>query len=114
MTTHAENDEREQRDAAIDRDDAERSVDLREQLARPTVVNMNMDVIETRIADNVVYLRIPRELQRAAGVCECAYCKAHPNDPPMWDTLAVPTDGKHERAFTVHMPEGRGRVTVRS
>lgn len=35
--------------------------------------------------------------------CSCPFCKAHPDKPPMWDTLAVSAD--EPRAWTVHYPD---------
>jgi hypothetical protein len=48
------------------------------------------------------FVSLPVPLQRPiTGGCQCAFCKAHPNRPPMWDTLA--TDGVD--SWTVHYPE---------
>ncbi len=58
-----------------------------------------------------VYLRIPPELQQPTGGCSCQYCCAHPDEVPMWDTLAVPlqpTSHPHALTWTVHAPEWGG------
>lgn len=57
--------------------------------------------------DNTVWLRIPRP-QPIPGGCQCPYCKAHPEDVPLWDTLSIPTnyDNRTEaNAHTIHAPE---------
>jgi len=52
----------------------------------------------------VLFLRIPRELQRPmVGACACDYCAAHPLEAPTWDTLAVPTTAG-EYTYAVHLP----------
>jgi hypothetical protein len=48
------------------------------------------------------YVRLPHQLQRTLGRCDCPFCKAHPQLTPTWDTLAIPTSGT---AWTVHMPD---------
>jgi len=72
-----------------------------------TKVSFNMEVIA--IAGDAVYLRLPKELQRDAGGCTCDYCTRHPEEPPKWDTLAVPTNAElgSRRAYswTVHLPD---------
>jgi hypothetical protein len=56
-----------------------------------------------------IYLRLPQDLQRDCGGCSCDYCKAHPDERPMWDTLAVSIERttRHERdwSWTIHMPD---------
>jgi hypothetical protein len=57
---------------------------------------------------DAVYVRLPKELQRPTGGCSCAYCKAHPKEVPMWDTLAIPLGPVRNRTtWTVHAPEWR-------
>lgn len=55
---------------------------------------------------NTLFIRLPTELQTPIDLCRCPYCAAHPNEPPMWDTLAV-AQGEVDRDFTwtVHMPD---------
>lgn len=51
-----------------------------------------------------IYLRIPPALATPiVGGCHCPYCKAHPEQVPTWDTLAVSED--HDHSWTVHMPD---------
>jgi hypothetical protein len=55
-----------------------------------------------------VYVRLPRALQQPTNGCSCPYCREHPDDPPMWDTLAIPLYPKQHPdayAFTVHAPD---------
>lgn len=58
---------------------------------------------------NVVYVRLPPELQENAGVCHCKVCKGN---QAFMDTLAVPimsldADGKVTPAtYTLHCPDG--------
>lgn len=54
-----------------------------------------------------MFVALPRSLRRDIdGGCVCNFCKAHPNEKPQWDTLAVdstaPDIGK---AWPVHYPE---------
>lgn len=39
------------------------------------------------------------------GGCQCDWCKSHPNETPMWDTLAIDATSEHSNAWTVHYPE---------
>jgi hypothetical protein len=65
-------------------------------------------IARTKLA---VYVRIPRELQQQAldGKCDCLYCKSHPGETAMWDTLVVSTEAPPSRgrdyAWTVHLPD---------
>jgi hypothetical protein len=54
-----------------------------------------------------VFVRLPKELQRPipGGLCACKYCTSHPDEPPTWDTLGIPTDGDSRGTWTVHAPE---------
>lgn len=54
-----------------------------------------------------LFVALPVELQRTIeGGCSCPYCKSHPNQTPMWDTLAI--DAKAQRhTWIVHYPEMR-------
>lgn len=54
---------------------------------------------------DAVYLRLPRELQRPTGGCECEHCRKNP-ELAMWDTLVVPTSGEFKQTSTCHMPDG--------
>ena len=73
----------------------------------PTAAMLAMPAIAR--AGGAVYLRLPRELRRPAGECSCDYCKAHPEEMPMWDTLVVgekaPTRLVHDATWTVHLPD---------
>jgi hypothetical protein len=61
--------------------------------------------------DDAIYLRLPAELQRDCGGCDCPQCKANPA-LAKWDTLVVPLDPAKTRDYsathsgTVHMPDG--------
>lgn len=70
-----------------------------------TPSTLSMKVLGYR--PGVIYLRLPKELRRPiTSGCDCKYCKAHPDIPPTWDTLAVPTGDKPDQtSWTVHMPE---------
>lgn len=57
-----------------------------------------------RVWRGSVYLRLPVELQRATGGCDCRYCKAHPELVPCWDTLGVPLM-PGASSWTLHAPE---------
>jgi hypothetical protein len=55
--------------------------------------------------DECVFVRLPRELQRDAGICNCDYCKGK---TAYWDTLAIPlvsTGRDRDYTYTVHMPD---------
>jgi|SRR5215831_7661259 len=64
-----------------------------------------------RVWQGAVYVRIPAEIaQPINGGCQCAYCKAHPEQIPTWDTLGIPiTETLSSRprgmTWTVHAPE---------
>ena len=50
------------------------------------------------------FVAIPAEAQLPiAGGCQCPHCKAHPEQQPMWDTLAIGADAPN--AWTVHYPD---------
>lgn len=55
-----------------------------------------------------LFVRLPDELQTPCNGCSCAWCKAHPDKTPMWDTLAIaiskPSKGT-DTTWTVHMPD---------
>src|SRR6185295_12512323 len=60
--------------------------------------------------ERVIFVRIPPALSAHIDGCSCDYCKAHPDNPPAWDTLAIPklqdTDAKdYGFTYTGHMPE---------
>jgi hypothetical protein len=58
------------------------------------------------------FARLPENAKRAIdGGCQCAFCKAHPDKTPAWDTLAVDPDSC--TAWTVHYPEMLDPVIVR-
>ncbi len=59
---------------------------------------------------NTIFVALPAEarLPMMPALCSCAYCKSHPDQKPMWDTLAIGADapeGRTDTAFTVHFPE---------
>ncbi len=55
---------------------------------------------------DAIYLRIDEALQRPCDGCDCPYCKAHPNETPSWDTLAIPLKiSPTDFSWTVHMPD---------
>ena len=58
------------------------------------------------VTRTTIYLRIPAELATPCGGCDCAYCKAHPERIPSWDTLAV-CDTRADHSWTVHYPDPR-------
>jgi hypothetical protein len=57
---------------------------------------------QTRLSSDkkTVHIRLPRELWREAGLCDCQHCKGAVG---YWDTLAVDTT-KNGYAWTVHYP----------
>lgn len=57
--------------------------------------------------DSTIFIRLPAEQQRECGGCSCSYCKAHPEETPRWDTLAVAVDKPDgpDTCWTVHMPD---------
>jgi hypothetical protein len=67
-----------------------------------------MELIEVRSTGGL-YFRIEPELQEpidpngATRGCACAYCKAHPDQVPKWDTLAVHPQSRW--TWRVHMPD---------
>jgi hypothetical protein len=73
-----------------------------------TPSTLSMAVLVTTA--DAVYLRLPRELQRPTGGCECEHCRKNP-ELAMWDTLVVPTTGEARfyrewHSYTCHMPDG--------
>jgi len=59
-------------------------------------------------AKDAVYLRLPPELQRDCGGCNCPQCTKNP-ELAKWDTLCVPITppGNHsDFSHVVHMPDG--------
>lgn len=61
---------------------------------------------------DAIYLRLPLELQRDCGGCDCRHCKLNPA-LAKWDTLVVPVRGPTRpgdayndwHTWTVHMPD---------
>ena len=49
---------------------------------------MNGEKVTKR--NSTYFVALPIEVQKPVpgGSCQCPYCKAHPDKPPMWDTLA--------------------------
>ncbi len=64
--------------------------------------------------NGVIFVRLPPELQAPIDSCICPYCKAHPDQPPMWDTLAVAQEDtpcrRNGHTWTVHMPDWRDAI----
>ena len=61
--------------------------------------------VRTEGDTRVVYVRIPRDVATAIdGGCCCEYCKAHPEEIPQWDCLAV-CDEYGDHSWTVHYPD---------
>lgn len=68
-------------------------------------------------AAGAVYMRLPPDLQRDCGGCSCDYCKVHPDEKPMWDTLAVPIENlmrtpSLDWSWTLHMPDPQRFLAV--
>jgi hypothetical protein len=56
-----------------------------------------------------IFIPLPAAISRPIpGGCQCFYCKAHPDQTPTWDTLAVSPGTQY--AWTVHYPEIAGRT----
>jgi hypothetical protein len=68
------------------------------------MANVNGMPVLIRRGDTI-FLRLPRDLWRSCGRCDCDSCKGTEG---FWDTLAVaataPADGS-DHAWTVHYPE---------
>lgn len=69
---------------------------------------MTLDVIKRD--KNMIFMRLPRELWKSAGRCDCKSCNGSEG---FWDTLAVCTkvpagkDRERDYAYTVHMPRSK-------
>ena len=64
----------------------------------------NMNGAKVTHRNGTSFVALPAETRRPIdGGCQCAYCKAHPDKRPMWDTLAISADAT--RAWTVHYPD---------
>lgn len=75
---------------------------------------MNGAIVIARTA-STIFIRLPPDRQRECGGCSCAYCKAHPELTPRWDTLAVALDKPAEGndcTWTVHMPDPAQMLTA--
>lgn len=57
----------------------------------------------TQVGESIFIPLPPLARRPIAGGCQCAFCKAHPDQTPQWDTLAVSPGTKY--AWTVHYPE---------
>lgn len=71
---------------------------------------LSMEVVA--VTTDAVYLRLPKELQRDCGGCDCPLCRTNPN-LAKWDTLVVPlvVDWRtynDNHSYTVHMPDPEG------
>lgn len=74
---------------------------MTDQLVQLVPGTTSMEVLIVTVG--AVYLRLPRELQRDAGTCQCQWCKG---ESAKWDTLVVLlTPGTH--TYTVHCPDGQ-------
>lgn len=57
--------------------------------------------------DGTIFVRLPAALQRPISSCVCEWCRTHPEEQPMWDTMAIKAgkDGRRsDYTWTVHMP----------
>ena len=59
---------------------------------------------------DTIFIPLPPELWRTTGnECCCAWCKAHPELPSMWDTMVVsakpPKKGATDFTSMCHYPE---------
>ena len=71
-----------------------------------TAADVNMNRLKVYRRGNTIFVALPKAIQQPInGGCQCPYCKAHPNDYPMWDTLAICADDKHGHTWTVHYPD---------
>ena len=60
-----------------------------------------------------LFIPLPTHLQRTIeGGCDCSFCKANPDKPAKWDTMAISPDG--EWTWTVHYPDLQGRESATS
>lgn len=77
-----------------------------------TTETMNGQPIFTSDDKGTLFVSIPAELAAPIpGGCQCDYCKAHPEETPKWDTLALPAKARNkqgEHTWTVHMPDKGG------
>lgn len=56
--------------------------------------------------DDTIFIALPKAARKVIPYgCNCYYCKAHPDQNPTWDTIAVAADVVNAHAFTVHYPE---------
>lgn len=67
-----------------------------------------MQVIMRR--GDCIFVRLPRELWRSCGRCDCSHCKGSEG---FWDTLGVttkPVARRNDTTWVVHMPESASRA----
>lgn len=63
-----------------------------------------MNGIRITRKNETLFVPLPKTAQRKIeGGCRCPHCTAHPEQAPMWDTLALSTDS--DFTWTVHYPE---------
>jgi len=59
----------------------------------------------TRV-NKTIFVPLPKESQTEIfGGCDCNHCKSHRDQPPMWDTLALCSEGNVDWTWIVHYPE---------
>jgi hypothetical protein len=67
--------------------------------------NISLTGLKPKLVGKTLFVALPPELQRPIeGGCQCRFCKADLNKPPMWDTLAIAANAEG-RTWTVHYPE---------
>ena len=54
---------------------------------------------------NTIFIPLPKSEQMPCDGCSCLYCKAHPGQVPMWDTVAVSVLSQSRYTWVVHAPE---------
>jgi hypothetical protein len=81
--------------------------DVIDRLIATTENDTRLSGVKPRLVGGTLLVALPVALQRTIeGGCACPHCVAHPNETPMWDTLAI--DAKAQRhTWTVHYPEMR-------
>ena len=71
-------------------------------------MDTNMAHLRTELSKDkkTIFVALPRALWRTAldGRCGCSWCKAHPDQPAMWDTMVIDATGKRDTS-TCHYPE---------
>jgi hypothetical protein len=77
----------------------------------PTLMeSMSGQQVYISLDGSTLYVPIPRPLAAdTSHGCGCDYCKAHPDETPKWDALAIAAKAPSRGHFTwtVHFPELR-------